>query len=104
MDDKYKELLKNKFGFSNILADGAKNFKYVLGSEFNGSFEVFAPHNYDNFDISGKDFYIVKLNDEKYLYCTESITWFCDITIKNQNWHEFGFFVEEFNDLMEKTK
>lgn len=102
MDDKYKELLKSKFGFSNILADGAKNFKYVLGSELNGSFEVFAPHSLDIPSV--EDFYIVKLNDEKYLYCTESITWFCDITIKNQNWHEFGFFVEEFNDLMEKVK
>jgi len=102
MDDKYKELLKSKFGFSNILADVAGNFKYVLGSEFNGSFEIYGPHSQDI--PSSKDFYIVKLDDEKYLYCTESITWFCDITIKNQNWHEFGFFVEGFNDLMEKIK
>jgi len=103
MDKKYDEFLKENFGFSNFLAENSTNFEYILGSELQEKGRIIT----DNRElIPNIGFYIVKLENNKFLFCDETETCYCEIEKPEQyNWHKFGYFIiDDFNNLLEKSE
>ncbi len=104
----FQQFLKSKFGFSNILADSATNFEYILSSEIENKEDLQIPQPLTISDgqvSKDYDFFIIKhKNDSRTYFCNESCIVLCLLKdYEKYNWHTFGFFVEDFNDLLGKA-
>lgn len=102
MDKKYDKFLKDNFGFSNFLADNSTNFKYIFGSELKEKVRIIK----NNREITDTEFYIVKVSKNRFLFCSDTETCYCELENPEQyNWHEFGYFIiDDFNNLLEKSE
>ena len=105
MNSGYQNYLISNFGFAQIpIAEKCTNFKFLTKDEVNINDIFFAGSRIPTRDYRSrilKDrWFIEKINDEIFLVYLDEIF---EITLDNEekyHWKEFGFFVEEFNNLL----
>lgn len=105
MNSEYQNYLISNFGFAQIpLADKCTNFKFLTKDEVNINDIFFGgslmPSRDYRMSIFKDRWFIEKVNDKIFLVHLDEIF---EITLDNEekyHWKEFGFFVEEFNNLL----
>lgn len=98
MNTEYQNFLISNFGFAQDYADNCRNFKYITKSEVDlNDIEFF---NNDRLKAEHFDFFIIRVLNVDVLI---SKFWIFKVHLKDPkkyNWKDFGFFVQEFNQLL----
>lgn len=104
MNSEYQNYLISNFGFAQIpFADKCTNFKFLTKDEVNINdiaFEGLRPSRDYRMSIFKDRWFIEKINDKIFLVNFDEAF---QITLENEekyHWKEFGFFIEEFNNLL----